>query len=74
LKAEGVLRDVDPEAAARVLNGASSHAATWIAASADPERTSRLAVAAFRALLDGLRRPDAPAAGPVRGDEAAPAG
>lgn len=58
LRADGVIRDLDPEAAARLLNGASSHAATWIAASDDPERTSRVAVAAFRTLLDGLRLPD----------------
>ena len=57
LRADGVLRDIDPEAAARLLNGASSHAATWIAASDEPERTSRQAVATFRALLEGLRRP-----------------
>jgi len=59
LQAEGVFVDVDPEAAARLINGASSHAATWIANSDDPEETSRRAVASFRALLEGLkRRPD----------------
>jgi AcrR family transcriptional regulator len=61
LRIDGVLCDIDPEAAARLLNGATSHAATWIAASDDPERTSRQAVASFRALLDGLRRPNAAA-------------
>ncbi|GLQ53371.1 TetR/AcrR family transcriptional regulator [Devosia nitrariae] len=55
LKAEGIVRDVDPEATARLLNGASLHAAQWIAGSDDPEGTSKKAVAAFRALLDGLR-------------------
>ena len=54
LKAEGRLADVDPEAAARLINGASIHAATWIASSDTPEETSRKAVAGFRALLAGL--------------------
>jgi AcrR family transcriptional regulator len=56
LKAEGVLVDIDPEAAARLINGASSHAALWIASSEDQQETSRKAVKGFRALLDGLRR------------------
>ena len=60
LKADGVLVDVDAEAAARLINGASSHAATWIAGSDDPEETSRKAVAAFRILLDGLRADGSP--------------
>lgn len=55
LKAEGVLRDVDPEATARLLNGASLHAAQWIANSDDPQATSKKAVAAFKTLLEGLR-------------------
>lgn len=66
LQAEGIVRNVDPEATARLLNGASLHAAQWIAGSDDPESTSKKAVAAFRALLDGLRveaeEPAAPAA------------
>ena len=56
LKAEGVLVDADPEALAHLINGASSHAATWIASSADPGETSRKAVASFRKLLEGLQR------------------
>ncbi len=60
LKAEGVLVDVDPEAAARLVAGASSHAAMWIANADDPEETSRKAVAGFRALLEGLRREPRP--------------
>lgn len=56
LKADGVLADIDTEAAARMINGASSHAATWIASSDNPEETSRKAVASFRTLLEGLRR------------------
>ncbi|MDN5925487.1 MAG: TetR/AcrR family transcriptional regulator [Hyphomicrobiales bacterium] len=55
LKANGVLVDLDTEGAARLINGASSHAATWIASSDNPEETSRKAVAGFRTLLEGLR-------------------
>jgi Transcriptional regulator len=55
LKAEGVVGDIDPEAAARLINGASLHAAQWIANADNPEATSKKAVAAFRALLEGLR-------------------
>ena len=55
LTASGVIRPVDPEATARLLNGAMLQAALWIANAADPEATSVKAVSAFRALLDGLR-------------------
>jgi AcrR family transcriptional regulator len=55
LKAEGVMGDIDTETAARLINGASSHAALWIAHSDTPEETSKRAVHGFRALLDGLR-------------------
>ncbi|MCD1266457.1 TetR family transcriptional regulator [Shinella sumterensis] len=55
LKADGLMVDIDTEAAARLINGASSHAALWIANSQTPEATSRQAVDAFRRLLDGLR-------------------
>jgi AcrR family transcriptional regulator len=55
LKAEGAVIDVDTEAAARLINGASSHAALWIANSDDPQETSKKAVEGFRALLEGLR-------------------
>jgi AcrR family transcriptional regulator len=55
LKAEGVLVDIDAEAAARLINGASSHAAMWIASSEYPQETSKRAVKAFRALLEALR-------------------
>ena len=60
LKADGVLVDIDPEAAARLINGASIHAATWIASSEQPEETSRKAVSGFRAMLEGLHagKPD----------------
>ena len=55
LKADGVMAEIDTEAAARLINGASSHAALWIAKSEKPEETSRRAVNGFRTLLDGLR-------------------
>jgi AcrR family transcriptional regulator len=55
LKADGVMADIDTEAAARLINGASSHAALWIAKSEIPEETSKRAVDGFRTLLEGLR-------------------
>jgi AcrR family transcriptional regulator len=56
LQGEGVVvPDLDPAAAARLINGASSQAAQSIANSDDPEATSRKVVAAFKTLLDGLR-------------------
>lgn len=55
LKADGVVADIDTEAAARLINGASSHAALWIAKSENPEETSKRAVDGFRTLLEGLR-------------------
>ncbi len=58
LKADGMMADIDTEAAARLINGASSHAALWIAKSDDPEETSRRAVKGFRRLLEGLRVKD----------------
>lgn len=54
LKDEGVIRDVDAEAMARLISGASLYAAQWIANSDDPEDTSKKAVKAFRALMEGL--------------------
>jgi AcrR family transcriptional regulator len=62
---EGTIIAVDPEAAARLLSGASLYAAQWIANSPKPEATSKKAVKAFNALLDGLlvpgSRPPSPA-------------
>lgn len=55
LKADGTMAEIDTEAAARLINGASSHAALWIANSDDPEDTSKRAVRGFRTVLDGLR-------------------
>jgi len=55
LKQEGVVADIDAEAAARMVSGASVYAAQWIANSDDPEATSKKAVEAFKALLEGLQ-------------------
>lgn len=55
LQADGVIRgDVDAEAAARMISGASTDAAMWIASSADPAATLRRVVPAFKAMLEGL--------------------
>ncbi len=54
LIAAGVLKPVDPEAAARLLNGAALNAALWIAASEDPQAVLPKAVDAFRALASGM--------------------
>jgi AcrR family transcriptional regulator len=50
----GVLKPVDAEAAARLLNGAALNAALWIAASDDPKAVLPKAVEAFRHLASGL--------------------
>jgi AcrR family transcriptional regulator len=63
LQSEGVIVDVDPEAAARQLSGASLHAAQWIANSDDPAATSKRAVKTFKALLEGLLVEDAKPSG-----------
>jgi hypothetical protein len=61
LQQEGVVvPGVDPETAARLINGASSQAAQRIANSSDPEATSKMVVAAFKQLLEGLLRQPAP--------------
>ncbi len=61
LKKEDAVIDLDSEAAARLINGASSQAAFWIATAPDPKATSKKAVAGFRAFLEGMRKPAAPA-------------
>lgn len=55
LKADGEMKDIDTETAARLINGASAHMALWIANAEKPEAVSKVAVAGFRAMLDGLR-------------------
>jgi AcrR family transcriptional regulator len=54
LKDEGAIVDVDAEATARLINGASISAAQWIANADDPAATLKKAVAAFRTLMEGL--------------------
>jgi AcrR family transcriptional regulator len=54
LIANGTLKPVDAEAAARLLTGAALNAALWIAASADPKAALPRVIEAFRALSTGL--------------------
>lgn len=51
---QGIVKPVDAEAAARLLNGAALNAALWIAASDDPQGVLAKAVEAFRCLAAGL--------------------
>ena len=54
LVASGMLKSVDVEAAARLLNGAALNAALWVAASDEPQAVLPKAVEAFRFLASGL--------------------
>lgn len=54
LTEDGTILPVDPEATARLLNGAMLHAALWIANSPDPKAASQEAVKALDVLLNGL--------------------
>lgn len=54
LASDGLLKPVDVEAAARLLNGAALNAALWVAASDAPAATLPKAVAAFKAMAAGL--------------------
>ena len=56
LAEDGVIRDVDLDATARMLTGASCYAATWIANAEDPQAISTRATAAYRRLVEGLLR------------------
>ena len=51
---QGVIKPVDPEAAARLLNGAALNAAVWIAASDDPDAVLPRAIEAFHAMTTGF--------------------
>src|SRR5690606_14211688 len=56
LQADGEIgADIDIEVTARLINGASAHAALWIANSDDPQEVSGRAVAGFRTLLERLK-------------------
>lgn len=59
---DGTLVDIDPEAAARLINGATIHAAQWIANADDPEAVAPRAVKATKAMLEGLRSGEGAAA------------
>ncbi|MCK1446743.1 MULTISPECIES: TetR/AcrR family transcriptional regulator [unclassified Bradyrhizobium] len=54
LVSEHVLKPVDVEAAARLLNGAALNAALWVAASDEPRLALPKAVDAFRLMAAGL--------------------
>lgn len=54
LAGEGIVKPVDIEAAARLLNGAALNAALWVAASPDPEVVLPKAVEAFKCLATGF--------------------
>lgn len=50
----GVLKQVDPEASARLLNGAALNAALWIAASEEPRKVLERAIEAFQCAATGF--------------------
>lgn len=54
LQAEGIVRPVDVEAAARLINGAALNAALWVAASDTPETVLPQAIDALGCLMSGF--------------------
>jgi AcrR family transcriptional regulator len=54
LLAQGVLKPLDAEAAARLVSGAALNAALWVAASDEPQTVLPKAIAAFQAMAEGL--------------------
>lgn len=54
LIAQGIIKPLDAEAAARLLSGAALNAALWVAASENPPNVLPKAVEAFRSLAGGL--------------------
>ncbi|MBU0724554.1 MAG: TetR/AcrR family transcriptional regulator [Alphaproteobacteria bacterium] len=54
LIAQGILKPIDVEAAARLLNGAALNAALWVAASEAPQAVLPKAIEAFQILVTGL--------------------
>lgn len=54
LIANGTMKPVDVEAAARLLNGTALNAALWLAASDEPDLILPKAIEAFRAMVRGL--------------------
>lgn len=55
LIAQGIIKPVNAEAAARLLNGAALNAALWIAASPAPEQIVDNAIEAFLMMANGFR-------------------
>ncbi|WP_105385689.1 TetR/AcrR family transcriptional regulator [Neorhizobium alkalisoli] len=58
---EGTIRDVDAEATARLVNGATLSAALWIAGAEDPQAASKKAAEAFLVMVSGLLKEKVPA-------------
>jgi AcrR family transcriptional regulator len=56
LIADDTVKNVDAEAAARLINGAALNAALWVAAAKEPAAVLPKAVEAFRQLASGLLR------------------
>ena len=54
LMANGIVKAVDPEAAAMLLNGAALNAALWLASSTDPQAMLPKTLEAFNLLASGL--------------------
>ncbi|WP_312267746.1 TetR/AcrR family transcriptional regulator [Pseudescherichia sp.] len=55
MRERGVLKAVDADAAAHMLNSAAMNAALWIAASNEPEKALPKIIAVFTQLASGLR-------------------
>ena len=62
LEAEGLIKPVDIEALARLLNGVALNAALWVAASEDARATLPKALAAFECLASGVLKTAPPLA------------
>lgn len=60
LIARGIMKPVDEEAAARLLNGAALNAALWVAASDEPSAVLPKATQAFRIMATGLLAEEKP--------------
>lgn len=54
LMADGIVKAVDPEAAAMLLNGAALNAALWLASSENPQAMLPKTLAAFNLLASGF--------------------
>ena len=53
---QNVIKPVDAQATAYLVNGAALNASLWIAGADDPHKASEQAIASFRVLLSGLLR------------------